>query len=1381
LAVAGSLERLGRLLHNTLLPPAIQDALSELPAERPLLLLADDSELPWELLHDGTQHLALKHPAGRQLLTAVPARQSHLPARARRSFLFIANPKGDLPAAEEEVERLMAAFDAASERIDTRFLCLQQASRYTVLEALSSGDYDVIHYSGHAQQGALSLADGELTTKEIQRVLRGQPLVFLNACRTVKEAPEEAALTALPYAGLHARGLASAFILGGAAAFIGTLWQVFDTSSRQFAEWFYSLVLGGFSVGEALRQTRNHMRQSSPRDPIWASYVLYGDPGLAIAGLERRETRMVTVLVGRIAGLLPLFGTLGLEAGTDIQTQVVELLHRIAQRYEGQVRGPLINVLGVRFGIPTAHGDDAQRAILAAQDMVRGLQDFNERQLAPHVAPLGIQLGLSSGRVIGTQVQTAWGADYQIAGDIVDIAAGLANHADIDGILVDEQTRRLARETFTYDAGQEIALDRGGHRVKAFQVMGKKEMPSVGNRVVGRGAELSQLEAWWTEASAGRGRIVCIAGAAGVGKTRLVQAFQGELTDQDVLRLAATCRTYDRVAPHSLLAQIISALALITPEDDRSQREDKLTALVGEVLEDDGKSTETRVIEARALLGQTIGLPLSVPTMATLDPEARQRKLGSLLQALLLQSTKQQPLVVVLEDLQWADEASLTTLSHAMRAVGRTRLLVLATHRPEWSHNWTRWEHYRHLSLGELGESEQSTLLASLLEMEALPASLSSSILSRTGGNPLFIEEVVLAIQEQGTLTDQSSLQEIEHTLARMEVPDRVEGVIRARVDRLGQSSRDLLRTASVVGPEFEYSLLREVQDEARQALLDQDLEELIRRDLIMETGQWFPAQYAFRHELIHRAIYGNLLDGFRRVTHRLAAQALQRLHSEDESPVLERIALNYYQSDDRANSIRYCLRAAEHAGDLRADQTTLDWYHRAMEKIDSLAQTPPQQIEQTAGATPSQLLHWHVQAMAGKADVLVAMGEIDPAIESYRSALALSADPRAFPATHRADLYLRIAIAHHHKGDLDAAQGALQQGIAALDGLACLEGGKLLVWASLFHLRAGELSAALAGSKRAIALIQDADSIRDLAQAYNLKGIIHRNMGDPNSAIQAHELSISLYEEVGYLPGLDRAYTNLGCAYQDLGRWDETLKYFKLSSEISERTGEQRQQAAAYINLGEVYYLKGDLAQAIQTSEQARKIADAFGFEDYTVLTAINLGKSNLKRGNNEQAGTYLTEALTSCQQLGIEVHLPEILCCLAQLSLRRGQLQEALDRAQEALESASDMQHRDQGDGHRILGMVYREMGRYKEAEMHLATSLTIFEQQGSSYEAGLTLMELALLCAAQVAHDPNGDALRVQGTVYCDRAIVTFDKIGAQADLKRAQDIQRSLQDT
>ena len=376
------LKRLGQLLFNMLLPPALQDALRALPDQQPIMLTTTDIEIPWELLHDGEQFFALKHPMGRRLWSPVPVRANGQPSD-NHSLLFISNPTGDLDEANKETDKLMDLFEPEGDDDPyPRFLGHTSATRWQVLEAFSMG-YEIIHYSGHAEPGKLLLADGEITTMEIQKALQGHPFVFLNACYSAKEMTSKEVHESgiVPYAGLTASNLAEAFIIGGAAGFLGTLWPVFDQSSREFAEWFYTLLRKGVPVGEALRQARVKMYETQPDDPIWASFVLYGDPMLkVISASVESETRHITVLVARLVGLLPLFDALGLEEAHRIRNQAINLLREVAESHHGHFYTPMGDLLMVHFGVPKAYGNDSEHAIQVALRMSHALHLFHQQE-----------------------------------------------------------------------------------------------------------------------------------------------------------------------------------------------------------------------------------------------------------------------------------------------------------------------------------------------------------------------------------------------------------------------------------------------------------------------------------------------------------------------------------------------------------------------------------------------------------------------------------------------------------------------------------------------------------------------------------------------------------------------------------------------------------------------------------------------------------------------------------------------------------------------------------------------------------------------------------------------------------------------------------------
>lgn len=1380
-AVFESLERLGRLLFSLLLPPGLQDALRRLPDDLPLLLATDDNEMPWELLNDGTQVLALKRPVGRQFLSTTLARQNPISDRTRRSVLFITNPTDDLPQADREAEWLMEAFDTSAEIIDARFLCRAQASRLEVLEAFASSQYDVIHYSGHARPGALILADGELTAQEIQKTLRGQPFIFLNACQSAKEGAASVATSdALPYVGLSARNLASAFLLGGAIGFIGTLWPVFEGSSREFAEWFYTLILHCVPVGEALRRARERMRQERPGDPLWASFVLYGDPTIRLAGLERREIRLATVLVARLLGLSQLYEALDLETAAEIEDQVLAQLRRTAQRYGGEPRGPLTDILGVRFGIPQAQEDDAVRAIHTAVDMVGSVQALNRRLTGRIPGPLGLQVGIGSGHVLGRQIRTPEGWEYQIAGHVVDLASGLANHAQERHVLVDEATRRKTAEAFAFELLEpRLTLAEGGRPIAIYRVLGVQEEPAP-TKIVGREGDITQLHSWWRQAKSKQGRLVNIVGMAGVGKTRLIQAFKEGLVGEAHQWITATCHSYDQTTSYAMLASVIRDLAGIVSDDDEMAALGKLEGLVQGTFRGTEPYTEEQLNEALALLGHVVGLRYPIPSVDSLEARLRQRLLGRLVQAVFAHLAGQQPMVVALEDLQWVDEASLVVFDQIIGALAQMRVLLIAVHRPDWVHEWARWDHYRHLHLGELGEEKRYVLLADLLGVGAPSEELARVILSRTGGNPLYIEEVVKSLRESGLLARSQNVWVLGENLADVPLPEKVENVILARIARLDVVGRTVLKTASVIGQRFEHQLLAGVWDETSRDNLDHVLSDLTRRALICTTGGWYPdLEYAFCHGLIHQATYTHLLERFRRTVHRRVAQELRRLHLGDEEGLLDRLAHHYYHSDDRVNALKYCLRAARHASEAWANETALNWYDRALEKIQSFEQLPPDDSEQEQGATFTSVLQCHVEALQGKGQIKSAMGHNDEAIACYSQALELATGSDTFPVTRQVDLYLKQAIAHHDKGELDVAQRLIDKALRMLGESKCLEAGRLHIWTGLIHYRHGLLSEGLISCKKAIGIIESNGSVRDLAQAHNLLGLIYRNMDRSDEAIAAHERSITLYQEDDYVPGLERAYSNLGCVYSDLSKWDKALQYFEQAMQLTDRTGEEWRRAAAAINLGEIYRKQGDLDRAISTYTQARETGEAFGFEEVVGMAVMNLGVSHLKKDAVLEAKTYLDNALEIFKSMETDVYLPEVLSYLAELRLIEEQPDEALELALEALSRASRLGRRiEEGRARRVLGQVYRALGQLPQADTQLTDSLVILEAQKNLYEVGLTLVEQALVRRDQVRANEEGTVLRKQVIGPCDRAIGIFRDLGASLDLELAEEVRTSL---
>jgi tetratricopeptide (TPR) repeat protein len=429
--------------------------------------------------------------------------------------------------------------------------------------------------------------------------------------------------------------------------------------------------------------------------------------------------------------------------------------------------------------------------------------------------------------------------------------------------------------------------------------------------------------------------------------------------------------------------------------------------------------------------------------------------------------------------------------------------------------------------------------------------------------------------------------------------------------------------------------------------------------------------------------------------------------------------------------------------------------------------------------STPTQIRKWQVEALSGQAEVRSIIGHTDEAIAGYEHALDTVAASNVFPVTCLASLYHKIAIVHHDKGQYDLAQQAVDKGLEALAGLTCLEAGRLHVYTGVILWKLGRFTDGLASCEEGIAIIEKTEGIRDLAQGYNLRGIFYRRMKESQKAIMSYERSIALYEQAEYIPGLERASYNLACVHKDLGKWEAALASFQQSSTLSERTGEVQRQGTALNGQGEIYLRLGKLEQAIEAYEQARQIFEECGFDLFRGVALMNLGASYLKKEAFPPARANLSKSMDIFQRLKANQHLPEVLRYLAELQLLSGQAASGQLLAQEAVDWALKLEHKlEEGQSKRSLGQAYREMGQLEDAAAYLDESLTILEERNIPYEVALTLVEITLLCKAQIDVEADRDALREQAITSCERAITIFNQLGAALDLKRAQEIGSSL---
>ncbi len=571
------------------------------------------------------------------------------------------------------------------------------------------------------------------------------------------------------------------------------------------------------------------------------------------------------------------------------------------------------------FGAPEAHEDDPERATRAA---FRALSDAT---LSGTEAAVTLRIGIETGPAVLGPIGGGGRVEYGAVGEVVSLAAALQALARPGSALVGPVTRATVGSLFTWGepvpigppAGTETAAGTepdpaaptatylGEPRSRSTARPRPAGLPRRGP-LVGRQAELAALGTALREAVRGRGSVVIVTGDPGLGKTRLVHECRRRAPAGTVW-LEGRCASYASSTPYSLYQQLLAGWAGVTPDQpERVIRPalERLLATVG------GR-------DVLPLLARMMGLPAGA-ALGRMSPGDVQRATFAAWRSVVTRLVATAPVVLVLEDLHWADPTSLRlTLDLAGLAAGR-RLLILATSRTPWEGP------VRGCSCSPLPGAAEEELARSLVGADASPEVL-QTVLASADGNPLFLEERLASLLETGALVRERDEWRLSHAPGP-QVPQVLERLVRARVDRLSPAARDAIRPASVLGTEFPLSLLNAVCDPCLEAALD----ELCERDLLRQVSGPPDPVYRFRHALIQEAVYTSLLGAERRLLHSRAAWALEAAadRTEDVAAILGR---HFAAAGETALALRYYEQAGDHATDAFANDEALASFRAAL------------------------------------------------------------------------------------------------------------------------------------------------------------------------------------------------------------------------------------------------------------------------------------------------------------------------------------------------------------------------------------------------------------------------------------------------------------------
>jgi class 3 adenylate cyclase len=547
------------------------------------------------------------------------------------------------------------------------------------------------------------------------------------------------------------------------------------------------------------------------------------------------ERKPVTALFADVVGSTALAERMDPEDWTAMINEAFDQMSQAVFRYEGTIAQLQGDAMLAFFGAPIAHEDDPERAVLAALDMLRDVEEYARQIRQSHGIDFRIRAGINTGPVVVGNVGSDLRYEYTALGDAVNTAARMQTAADPGTVLVTASTLRLAPGSFEVEDRGEIELKGKADLVHAYRILGRRTAPGpkrglarVGleSPMVGRAEPLEALRRLLPIVRAGRGRVAFLIGEPGIGKSRLLAELQRSLEADDAadaetsVWVEARCVSYGRNLPYHLLIDLVrSALGITfiaTDDEIRATLDDGLGKLVGEDAAD-----------ISPYFAHLLALPLRPEEVDRMkvDPEVLQGRYVASILRLLRALSADRPLVLVCEDLHWADPASIQVARQILPlAVQLPVLFVGATRAETDSAGWELLVAAREafgdaiteVRLEPLTETQSRELVGHLLAIESLPASVRDLILARAEGNPFFVEEVVRMLIEQGVIVLRDERWTATEAVSSIEIPETLHGLLLARIDQLPDAAKRSLRVAAVIGRQFPVRVLERVLGEAR-------------------------------------------------------------------------------------------------------------------------------------------------------------------------------------------------------------------------------------------------------------------------------------------------------------------------------------------------------------------------------------------------------------------------------------------------------------------------------------------------------------------------------------------------------------------------------------
>jgi class 3 adenylate cyclase/tetratricopeptide (TPR) repeat protein len=1108
-----------------------------------------------------------------------------------------------------------------------------------------------------------------------------------------------------------------------------------------------------------------------------------------------------------LVGSTPLSEQLDPEELREVVQAYQETCAEVIHRFEGHIAQYLGDGLLVYFGYPLAHEDDAQRAIRTGLGIVEEMERLNTRLEQEKSIKLAVRVGIHTGRVVVGEMGGGEKREQLALGDTPNIAARVQGIAKPDTVAISSFTYGLIQGFF-------VCQDLGFHTLKGisqpmavYQVLRESSIRSRFEKaattgltpLVGRDKEITALTGCIERLVAGRGGIVSVIGEAGVGKSRLVAEVRRQMTDRDLLWLEGSALSFTQTISYWPFLEILKSYAGITEEDGKNESWVKLEKRVTDLFPE-------QVVEILPYLATLLALDVKgelEKRVKYLDEKSMGRQILRTSRRFFERLAQEHPVVLVFEDWHWADQSSAELLEHLLPLVETVSLLICVVGRPDGQSPVARLreiaaqryaDRYTEIPLSLLSLADSAQLVKNLLESDDLPPRVREMILGKAEGNPLFLEEMIRALMDLGVLVPDKAAGgwKVTAQMEQITIPNTLQGVIIARIDRLEEDVKQMLKLASVIGRSFFYRVMQTIAEAERE--LDRHLTELQHLEFIREKRRIPELEYIFKHVLVQEAAYESILVQRRRQLHRRVGECIEALFADHLEEFYSLLAYHYTRAEEWEKAQNYLLKAGDQAGKVAADAEALAHYQQSLEAY-----------ARVFGDRWDPLQRAVLERKMGEA--LFRRGDHQQALEYLQRALTYLGSP--FPTSRWG---IRLAIARQliqqvgHRlwpglflrqtiGQADPVAEERSRIYGVMGRIDFFVDPERLVLDTLMGLNISERSSLSVGVVQGSGFI---GLILDLVPAFWLAERYHRG-------------AVALAEQIQHPLATGSAYYFLACHESFLGKWDIALEHLQRSAAACWEAGDFRGWGAAIQLMSLMLCYKGDLTRALKETQELIRVGQDVADRQILAWGLDIQGRALRRVGALDQAAVSMQQAIELYKTIPDHNSIGCTSGDLGQFYLRQGKLNQTLAMLKEIEQLIPERGIRGAQAVHPLLGLTeaylvaaeqakeaeragllrkarrvcqaalkqckifrgglphaMRLQGTYEwlkgkpaDAQKWWQWSLAVAEELGARYDLGMTYLEMGRRLGEQT---------------HLERAEAIFTAIGATLDLAKAQELRQ-----